>query len=248
MIKHRKEVFWLVRDKYDGQVKDLAAFAVDLERLKKGEPIDYVIGWREFLGCHIDLSFRPLIPRTETEYWVENMIEEVVKEKRKKIKCLDVFAGSGCIGLALLKHLPMARVDLAEKNKKIIKQIKLNLKLNKIKNRAKVFESDIFSKVKGKYDYIFANPPYIPAKRKLPKSVIDWEPKEALFGATKGLFFVEKFLKQAKKHLMKDGVIYLEFDTSQKSAINKILTALKYKTWRFEKDQFNRWRHVKISI
>jgi len=69
--KYSKQIAWLIRDKYHGQKPTATKLNSDLARLKKGEPIDYVIGWKEFLGCHIDLSKKPLIPREETEYWTE---------------------------------------------------------------------------------------------------------------------------------------------------------------------------------
>ena len=67
MLKmNQRDKNWLLRDKYHGI--ETPAFFADLERLVKGEPLDYVIGWREFLGVKIDLSERPLIPREETEF------------------------------------------------------------------------------------------------------------------------------------------------------------------------------------
>lgn len=239
----RREQEWLIRDKYDGRLPDRAVLALDMARLKKGEPLDYIIGWREFLGCRIDLSSHPLIPREETEYWVEKAIVELEKDKNKITKCLDIFAGSGCIGLAILKHVPNAKVDFAEKDKKIIDQIKLNLQINKIdKKRIRIIQSDIFSNIKGKYDYIFANPPYIPASRKLAKSVAGWEPKAALFSGEDGLTLIKKFLKQARCHLNEGGKIFLEFDSTQKKKIEEMIKRQGWLNYSFERDQSGRWR------
>ena len=63
-------------------------------------PEDYKRGFKDFLGVKVDLSFRPLIPREETEDWVKKVIEEIRGE------CLDLFAGLGCIRLAVLKNIP----------------------------------------------------------------------------------------------------------------------------------------------
>jgi release factor glutamine methyltransferase len=211
-------------------------------------PAGYSVGFVDFLGCKIDLSFRPFIPEFETEYWVEKAIEDIKKLKRN-VRCLDVFAGSGCIGIAVLKNVPNAKMDFAEKNPKFAKQIRKNLKINKIaKSRARVFVSDIFSKISGKYDFILANPPYIPIKNKdmVQESVLKNEPKEALFGGQDGLFFIKKFLKEAKKKIKPGGLIYMEFDSLQKKELEKILRKLEYNNFEFKKDQYNRWRYLEI--
>ena len=169
-----EEIRWLLEEKYQGKrtliepegssEPERPAFLRDLKRLKKGEHVDYVIGWKPFLNCKIDLRYKPLIPRVETEYWVEKAIKDL---RSASISCLDIFAGSGCIGISVLRIIPSAHVDFAEKEKKFCKQIVLNAKLNKItRSRYKVIQSNMFSKVRGKYDYIFANPPYLAESKK----------------------------------------------------------------------------------
>ena len=155
---------WLIRDKYGGEEvvsrvtrsdfarrQFLKNIEADFDRLEAGEPIDYVIGWREFLGCKIDLSSRPLIPREETEFWVGEVLRdrfsctcpskpwrsgdemgsrkteatcEVAFSSTKNdfsrpLRVLDLFSGSGCIGLAVLKNIPNAKVTFGEKDPKL---------------------------------------------------------------------------------------------------------------------------------
>ncbi|MBI2642687.1 MAG: peptide chain release factor N(5)-glutamine methyltransferase [Candidatus Wildermuthbacteria bacterium] len=242
-----EEIRWLLKEKYKGKLTPQAK--KDIAKLKKGEHVDYLIGWKPFLSCKIDLRHRPLIPRVETEYWVEKAILNL-RSKISKVRCLDIFAGSGCIGVAVLKHIPGARVDFAEKEKKPLKQIALNAKLNRIaKSRYRIIQSNIFSKVKGKYDYIFANPPYLAEskRKKIQKSVLEQEPHSALFGGKDGLKYIRLFLRQSKEFLAKNGVIYLEFDSFQKTAIEKLLKKFGYSHWQFHKDQYGKWRFVVIS-
>jgi len=183
-----------------------------------------------------------------------------------------MFAGSGCIGIAVLKHTKNSEVVFVDNDKKCLKQIKINLKINGIsKSRYKIIQSDVFKifskktfilqsmKVLGRFDYIFANPPYIPDYRKNPsarlrvilrnrvqKSVLKYEPKKALFAGKDGFFYIKKFLKQSKSYLNQGGKIFMEFSPEQKRKIEKLLKHYGYKKWEFKKDQYNKWRWVMI--
>jgi len=241
---------WLLEKKYNGEQS--VQYFKDLERLKKGEPLDYVIGFRDFLNCKIDLSLKPLIPREETEYWLEKVIIDIKnKYPGKKLKILDLFSGSGCIGIVILKHLPNSIVIFGEKSPKFIKQIKINLKLNKIKpSRYKIIQTDTYSNIKGKFDFIFANPPYLSKKRisKIQKPVLKYEPKIALFAKNNGLYFIEKLIQQSKNFLKPEGEIFIEFDSWQKKKIEEILKENLFYNFQFSKDQFNRYRYLKLTL
>lgn len=216
-------------------------------------PREYKRGYTNFAKCRIDLSVRPMIPRKETEYWAEKAIQDINLSRaksREKINVLDVFAGSGCIGISILKHVKNSRVVFAEIDKNLIKQIKLNLKINKIDpKRYKVIQSDIFKNTKGRYDYIFANPPYISLKNKhlVQGSVYDYEPHLALFGGEDGLLYIRKFLKDARKYLKPNGKIYMEFDCLQKRELERLLKELNYTNYKIYKDQFKKYRYVCIK-
>jgi len=251
----QKEIDWLLKEKYNG--KPGKKFEKDVGRIKRGEPVDYVIGFVDFLGCKIDLSKKPLIPRKETEYWtafaagdIKKRIDNSSIEAKGNLRILDVFAGSGCIGVAIQANVPNVLCDFAEKDPNLIRQIKINLKNNFVKvPKCKIIRSDILSGVKDKYDYILANPPYIPEKNKnkIQKSVLKYEPKQALFGGKDGLKYIDKFLKQAKKHLKECGRIYMEFDSPQKAQIEKLIRKYRYDKWWFAKDQYGKWRWVQIQ-
>ncbi len=198
----------------------------------------------KFLNCRLDLRKKVLVPRIETEFWVKQIMPEL------KISILDIFAGSGCIGIAVLKNIKNSRVDFADIDKSAIEQIKINLKLNKIpKNRYKICQSNLFEKIKNKYNYILANPPYVARERikEVAPEVLKFEPEIALFSGKKGLFLIKKFLKQEKNYLNNNGVIFMEFDPLQKEDIKKMLEKFGYKKYKFFKDQFNKYRFVKIN-
>lgn len=249
-----REKHWLLREKYAG--KEDQRYFDDVKRLSSGEPLDYVIGYSHFLRCKIDLSFRPFIPRPETEWWVENEIRKLKSKSKKNFEILDAFAGSGCIGIAILKHAPNATVHFIEKNPDFIKQIKKNIALNKIsKKRYKIFHRDLKKDnlpIK-KYDHIFSNPPYIPFSKKtgVASSVLRFEPKDALFAADNGLFYIKRLVDDARMRLSPGWTLVFEFDSRTKKELENILKKKKknglISSFSFSKDQYNRWRTAEIS-
>ena len=246
---NKKEIDLLLHEKYKGE--KTPGFEHDVKRLASGEPIDYVIGFIPFLETHIDLSHLPLIPRTETEFWVEEVIKKIQNESNTDTRCLDAFSGSGCIGIALLKHIPNLKVDFAEKDPYLVEQIIKNIEINNINTeRTNVLKSDIFETIHEKYDHIFANPPYIAKKRidNVDESVLEWEPVEALFAKDDGLFFIEQILKESPQYLKKGGFVHIEFDTPQKEEIEEILKKHPHFSAEFYKDQFDKWRVVHVQI
>ena len=216
-----------------------------------GLPAEYKKGRVRFLGCRIDLSERVFIPRPETEFWVKAAIDGLKKTKND-LKVLDVFSGSGCAGIAVLKKITIARVDFSEIDPRVVSQIKKNLLLNGIdKKRYRVFVSDIFKQLPAeRYDLILANPPYVdPARiKEVQVSVLGHEPHTALFGGKRGMAVIKKFLRRAKKHLDEKGLIYMEFDALQAGEIAAVLKKENYSICEFFPDQFGRIRFAKIGI
>jgi len=208
-------------------------------------PEDYKRGFKDFLGARIDLSKRPLIPREETEYWVDIAIKEI----KEGATCLDLFAGSGCIGISILKNVNNSFCDFGEKEDLFLEQIEINLGLNNIeKERYNLIKTDVFSNIEKQYDYILANPPYVAESRidEVGEDVKMFEPSVALYGGNDGMEYIKIFLNEAINYLKEKGVIYLEFDQEQKEWIEEIVKN-KYSKFEFFKDQFSQYRFVKIE-
>ena len=238
--KFSKEISWLKKDKYP--ILDLQA---DIKRIKDGEPLDYIIGWTSFLGCHIDLSERPLIPRPETEYWLEQVSNKL--PKNTPLKILDLCCGSGCIGIALLKLFPKSTVDFVDISPEAIKQTQINLDINKISLTSyRFFRSDLFTNLSSRYDYIFCNPPYVDIAGKYDSS-LKYEPPEALFAPDHGLQLIKRVLSDSFLHSKTPGTLYLEFGYKQMTAIKKHCTSLGMKNITFFKDQFGRYRFLSLT-
>ncbi len=207
----------------------------------------------KFNNIKIDTSKSVLFPRLETEYWAKKAISQIKTQKNisSMPKILDIFAGTGCIGIFILKNLPNSNVDFLDISNQAIEQIKINLKLNNISNnRYQIIKSNIFEEIRGeKYDFIFANPPYVAISRieEVDPSILKKEPHEALFAGQDGMIIIRKFLYQIKNHLKDKGEMFMEFDPSQKPEIEKILQKHNF-SFKFYKDQFNLFRWLKLKI
>ncbi len=206
----------------------------------------------KFINCKIDYKNQVFQPRVETEFWVGKEIRELkIKNCKLKIDVLDIFAGTGCIGIAIIKNIKNSNVGFVDISEEAVGQIKINLKLNNIsKERYKIYKSNLFEKLKGeRYDFIFANPPYVALDRisEVQKEVLEKDPHVSLFAGKDGMDYIRRFLLAVKKFLKPNGKIFLEFDPFQKKKIKEILEKEKFK-FIFEKDQFGKFRWLKAEI
>lgn len=240
-----RDISLLLKEKYGG-VRTPEAER-DIARLRRGEHLDYIIGFVPFLGLRIDVSRRPLIPRAETEHWTDLLLSRYAERADREPVCLDMFAGSGCVGIAVLARVPGSRVVFADIDPSCLEQIRINLKENGIHpSRALLVQSDGFSEIKGTFDLITANPPYIPQSRRdlVQPSVLRSEPPHALFGGDDGLEIIRPFVKNIRAFLRPEGLAVMEFGEGQEDVITSLLEGMRV---RFERDQFGEMRTAWIS-
>lgn len=216
-----QEEEWLLKEKYAGVQND--AFFADCNRLKKGEPLAYLIGSIPFLNTTIYLDSKPLIPRTETEFWVEHIIQNMTNSYKGKAfaRVLDLCAGSGCIGVAVLKNVQNATVDFAEIDGTHHETIRKNILKNNIDiSRTNIFGGDLFQHVSEKYDYILTNPPYIdPVHNHTDENVKKYEPAQALYADNAGLEIIFRIIAEAPRFLKPHGTLVIEHDPEQSEVI-----------------------------
>lgn len=228
----------LLTEKYQGEKTE--QYAADCTRLQKGEPYEYVLGYMDFLGAKIDLLLRPMIPRPETAFWVARAIEEL-KGKEGKLHLADTFAGSGNVGVALLKHLPNATVDISEFDPALKEQIEKNIALNTIEpERALVIHGSVLEGLAGEYDAIFAVPPYVPyeALPDLDPEMIEYEPHMAFFAHENGHEFHHALIAGAWDLLKEGGTLYMEADMDHNDAIRNLVEGTKWSKLEFWPDPY----------
>ena len=191
-----------------------------IKRLEEGEPVQYIVGDVNFYGNTIKVNKNVLIPRPETEELVEKTSEYLKEYFSEKLDILDIGTGSGCIAITLKKLFPNSKVSAIDISNKALDVAKENAKLNN--TEVNFYESNIFTNVKGKYDCIISNPPYLTDNDYIMDVVKNNEPNIALFAKDNGLFFYKEILKDANKYLKEKFLIAFETGENQKEEIINI--------------------------
>lgn len=230
-MRFEKKVEQLRIQKYDGRETD--SFLNDVIKMAEGEPLEYILGEIEFCSATIDLSLRPMIPRPETEHWVYQAIQDIKdnkfnfsskKEKAEPIRVLDLFSGSGNVGISFLKKIPNCTVDMVEFDKNLKKQIEISLIKNIIdSSRVKILIGDTWADANGPYDVITAVPPYVPPQMKDEvMKELSRESPMSFFDREDGYYYHKQVLSRVKEFLNDKGVLYLEFDITQREKIEQL--------------------------
>lgn len=185
-----------------------------IERLKKGEPVQYIIGDVDFYGNIIKVNKNVLIPRRETEELVEKTLERIKQIfPKENINILDIGTGSGCIPITIKKFLPNNNVSAVDISLDALEVAVDNSKANN--TNINFIHSNLFENVSGKYHCIISNPPYIREDEEIMDIVKNNEPHLALYAPNKGLYFYEEILKQTSNYLEKKYIIAFEIGETQ---------------------------------
>ena len=203
-------------DEVSEEVLDLYKQMVPLRMM--GIPLEYVIGYTEFMGLRIETDARALIPRQDTEV----LVEEVLKYCGDA-DVIDLCTGSGCIAVSLAKLGNCRSVTATD-----IEQDALELAVhNSIVHDVYIefIWSDIWNSVTGIYDIVVANPPYIRSDviPTLMREVKDHEPGIALDGGEDGLYFYRKIINGLDDHLRGEGRVFFEIGYDQADDVSGLL-------------------------
>ncbi len=205
-----------------------------VERLKKNEPLDKILGKKCFYGRNFLTNEYVLSPRAETELLVEQSLNYLKNLSSKSVRVLDLCCGSGCIGLTIACQTNgSVQVVLSDVSKPALDVAKENGEKLKAKNVDYVL-SDMFEGLKDfkKFDIIISNPPYIESGEInfLSPQVKDYDPIISLDGGEDGLKFYRQIATNAKKYLKKNGVIFMEIGCNQGESVQKIFANNGYVT------------------
>ncbi len=206
-------------------------------RLKKYEPIQYILGETEFMGLNLKVNSSVLIPRPETEELVDWIIRTNTKENPR---ILDIGTGSGCIPLAIKNSIKASKVFAADISESAIKVARQNATLHQFD--IQFFQADILKWENYKwdcFDIIVSNPPYVREleKKEMQPNVRDFEPENALFVSNEDpLIFYRRIAEFAQKYLHKDGRLFFEINEYLGDEMYKLLENKGFANIELKKD------------
>jgi release factor glutamine methyltransferase len=244
-------------DLYTGKVNEISSeektlLAEFIERLQKGEPVQYVLGQAPFCGRIFKVHDGVLIPRPETEQLCQWIVSEYNRpycglQPPEPLRTLDIGTGSGCIAVTLALDLWNSSVSAWD----ISSDALLMARENAHRMGAKVdfrMQDALHPEGTDKWDIIVSNPPYICEKEKgqMAKNVLDYEPQIALFVPDEDpLLFYRSIAIYAIDALRPDGALFFEINPMYAVQMQQMLEGLGFRQTEIKEDQFGKQRFIK---
>lgn len=221
ILRHvlRCDQAWLITHINDELLtSDIDIFIALLQRRLTGEPIAYILGYRDFFDIRLKVTPATLIPRADTEILVETALAQIPEDASWDI--LDLGTGSGAIVLALAKHRLKAHfiaVDISASALAVAQENAQDMNLTHVK----FIQGDWFQAIPElKFDLIVSNPPYIAeSDQHLKQGDLRFEPIQALKSGKQGLDDINRIIQNAAAYLKPDGSLILEHGFNQASEV-----------------------------
>lgn len=227
------------------------------ERLKKNEPVQYVLGEAWFAGMKIKVNKNVLIPRPETEELVDWIVKESQKlnpdsYRDKSQNIIDIGTGSGCIPITLKKKLPEANVSAVD----VCSEALFTATENAIELNAEVhfllldFLDEEKWKELGQYDIIASNPPYVKQSEidTMHERVKEFEPHLALFApGNDALLFYKKLSGFSIDHLKAGGSLFVEINEALGEQVVNMFRSAGFPNIELRKDMQGKDRMIKAK-
>jgi release factor glutamine methyltransferase len=221
----------------------LDAMRRGMQRLAKGEPVQYVLGEWDFRTLTLKCDRRALIPRPETEELVERVLGYLKSaygpEEGKVPFVVDVGTGSGCIILSLAKEFSRGVFLGTDISAEAVSLARENAALCGLQDAVKLAVADGLDEFDPEsVDVIVSNPPYITTADcdTLDPRVKDFEPRSALDGGVNGLDYYERFIGDAMNVLKPGGALFFEIGEGQGEALRQLFEEYGFSDVKIEKD------------
>jgi release factor glutamine methyltransferase len=206
---------------------ELTALRELVRRRGQGEPLQHLLGTVEFCGQTFLCDKRAMVPRPETEEFVELLIADCGSRNAERI--LDVGTGSGVIALSLAKKFPDAEISAVDISEDALALARENAERLGLTARVQFAKSDLLKNISERSDLIIANLPYISMQdRHLLSREVLHDPEVALFAGTRGDELVCQLIEQAPSHLKPGGLLALEIGLGQAEALAELLARKNY--------------------
>jgi release factor glutamine methyltransferase len=198
-----------------------AALERAIETRRKGTPLPYVIGHWEFFGLDFIVTPDTLIPRPETELMVETALDWLRQHPTQRT-ALDVGTGSGAIAISLADQIYDLRVFATDISRPALEVAAQNAEAKTSHGQVNFFQSDLAGCIRGVFNVICANLPYIPTATLAQLPIHGHEPTLALDGGPDGLNVIRRFLEIAPRLLAPGGLLLMELEAGQGEAAQKL--------------------------
>lgn len=232
-------------------VEELKILRDMMKRRALREPLQYILGHREFFGLDFKVGPGVLIPRPETELLVEKVLEHLKRYEEPQRLVLDLGTGSGCIAIALAKNIP-CRAWATDLSEKALEFGLLNARNLGVAHCIEWRLGNWFEALKPEdphqYLAIVSNPPYIPyeEKEELSPEVRDFEPPEALFAPLDGTRDYEEISRGLNERLLPGGLALFEIHAKGYDKISNLFSSLGFKE-TLERDFQGHPRVIKLE-
>jgi release factor glutamine methyltransferase len=222
---------------------ELAPLRELVRRRGQNEPLQHLLGTVEFCGNIFLCDKRALVPRPETEEFVE-FLDPEIRGQKSEVRIIDVGTGSGVIALSLAAKFPDAEIiatDISDDALLLGRENAVRLGTA----RVQFLKSDLLENVDGKFDLIVANLPYISRhdRDQLAPEVLR-DPEVALFAGEKGDEIIRRLIETAPSHLSRKGLLALEIGLGQEPALLDLLRDKNYGDIEAKNDYSGRTRFL----
>jgi release factor glutamine methyltransferase len=198
-----------------------------VQRMAKGEPLQYLTGEREFFGLRFRVTPDVLIPRPETEILVEQAVRLARKCRSRPVRLADVGTGSGCIAVSVAHEVPDAVALAVDVSLPALALARENAARHGVLDRVPLLCCDMLEGLPPQpfFDFILSNPPYVARTEynTLPATVRDYEPHVALFAGESGLEAYRRLIPQAGARLLPQGYLLVEVGAGQAEAVTQMM-------------------------
>lgn len=213
-------------------IGDVEDFKNLVQRRASHEPYEYIVGSASFYDIHLEVESGVLIPRPETEMLID-LVSEII-EKEKITRMAEIGVGSGAISVVLARKFPQLHIIATDICDVPLKVAAKNIDAFGLGRQIEVRKSNLIDKVPEALELVVSNPPYIAEDFLLASNVVDYEPKEALFGGRIG----DELLKQIILDVKERGIKYLacEMGYDQKEPLQDFVNKIGVEYIKFYKD------------
>ena len=227
----QQERMYLITHESD-TVEALEVYQSLIQRRANNEPYEYIVGEASFYDIHLSVEEGVLIPRPETEILIDLVADIIEKENITRIA--EIGVGTGAISIVLARKFPELKIVATDICEAPLRVAQKNIETFSLEKQITLRESTLIDKVSEPVELVVSNPPYIAEDFLLESNVVDYEPKEALFGGRVG----DELLKQIILDVKQRGIKWLacEMGYDQKEPLSAFVNELGVKSIQFYSD------------